>query len=45
MVKDFLSINRIQSTVDWTTVKAMFEEKTGIPAMIVQFGGTESGLQ
>ena len=45
MVKDFLSINRIQPTVDWTTVKAIFEEKTGIPAMIVQFGETESGLQ
>ena len=45
MVKDFLSINRIQPTVDWATVKAIFEEKTGIPAMIVQFGETESGLQ
>ena len=45
MVKDFMSINRIQPTVDWATVKAIFEEKTGIPAMIVQFGETESGLQ
>jgi len=44
MVKDFLSIKGIQSTVDWTRVKAIFEEKTGIPAMIVQFSVTESGL-
>jgi len=45
MVKNFLSINGINSTVDWTTVKAIFEEKTGIPSMIVQSGKTESGLQ
>jgi len=45
MVKNFLSIYEVQSTVDWTAVKAIFEEKTGIPAMIVQFGETKSGLQ
>ena len=45
MVKDFLSINGVQSTVNWTSVKAIFEEKTGIPSMIVQSGKTESGLQ
>ena len=44
MVKEFLSIKGIQSTVDWTRVKAIFDEKTGIPAMIIQFGITESGL-
>jgi len=44
MVKDFLSIKGIQSTVDWTIVKAIFKEKTGIPDMITQFGVTESGL-
>jgi len=45
MVKNFLSINGIHSTVDWTTVKAIFEEKTGIPSMIVQSGKVESELQ
>ena len=45
MVKNFLSIYEVQSTVDWTAVKAISEEKTGIPAMIVQFGETKSGLQ
>jgi L,D-transpeptidase ErfK/SrfK len=44
MVKEFLSIKGMQSIVDWTRVKAIFDEKTGIPTMIIQFGTAESGL-
>ena len=45
MIMDFLSINGIQSIVNWTKVKAIFEDKTGIPAMIVRYDKTESELQ